>query len=231
MEYVKDQLAEVREAVALAEKASGRAPGEVKLMAVSKTFPPEAVVAAYEAGQRIFGENRVQELETKVPILPSDIEWHLIGHLQSNKAPKATTLAAYIHSVDSVKLLSRLDKLAEESGARPKILLELNISGEESKFGMTDEKESMALADVAVKCKNIDFVGLMTMAAFGAENGELRRVFSGLRLLRDKMQSEFDVKLPELSMGMSSDYKIAIEEGSTFVRIGTAIFGKRNYAV
>lgn len=229
-DYVKEQLLQVRESVAMAAVKSGRKAEDVKLLAVSKTFPCEAVTAAYEAGQRLFGENKVQELETKVPVLPKDIQWHLIGHLQSNKALKAVTLAHSIHSVDSVKLLQRLDRLAGESNCRPEILLELNISGEESKFG-AGVPEAMALASEAVKASNLSFKGLMTMAPFDVDEKTLRTVFSGLRKLRDAIEAEFSVKLPELSMGMSGDYAIAIEEGSTLVRIGTAIFGKRDYSV
>ena len=229
-DYVKEQLAQVREAVASAALKSGRKPDDVKLLAVSKTFPNEAVTAAYEAGQRLFGENKVQELELKAPALPSDIQWHLIGHLQSNKALKAVTLAHSIHSVDSVRLLQRLDRLACENKCRPEILLELNISGEESKFG-AGEKEAMLLAAEAVKAANLSFRGLMTMAPFDAGEKTLRSVFSELRRLRDSMEKEFTLTLPELSMGMSGDYAVAIEEGSTLVRIGTAIFGKRNYSV
>jgi pyridoxal phosphate enzyme (YggS family) len=231
MNHIKEQLAELRSSIEETAKAAGRKAEEIKLVAVSKTFPPEAISAAYGEGQRVFGENKVQELEVKSPVLPKDIEWHLIGHLQSNKALKAIKLASYIHSVDSVKLLTRIDKLSLENSLKPKILLELNISGEDSKFGLNDEKAAMELALAAVECKNVDFKGLMTMAPFGADESELRNVFSGLRKLRDKMEKEFSIKLPELSMGMSSDYKTAIEEGATFVRIGSSIFGKRNYAL
>ncbi|OGV32026.1 MAG: YggS family pyridoxal phosphate enzyme [Lentisphaerae bacterium GWF2_45_14] len=230
-DYVKQQLAQVREAVASAALKSGRKADDVKLLAVSKTFPNEAVIAAYEAGQRLFGENKVQELELKAPVLPSDIAWHLIGHLQSNKVLKAVTLASSIHSVDSLRLLQRIDRLAGENNCKPEILLEFNISGEESKFGASAEKDAMLLAAEAVKCANLSFRGLMTMAPLEADEQALRNIFSNLRKLRDLMEAEFVVKLPELSMGMSGDYAVAVEEGSTLVRIGTAIFGRRNYAV
>jgi pyridoxal phosphate enzyme (YggS family) len=229
MDHIKEQIAEIRASIEDAAKAAGRKPEDVKLVAVSKTFPAEAVTAAYNEGQRIFGENKVQELEIKCPILPDDIEWHLIGHLQGNKALKAINLASWIHSVDSIKLVKRIDRLAEENKVKPNILLELNVSGEDSKFGLTDERATMDLAAIAVESQNVNFKGLMTMAPFGADESELRSVFSSLRKLRDRMENEFSIKLPELSMGMSSDFKIAIEEGATFVRIGTAIFGKRSY--
>ena len=225
--YIREQLSGIKSKIAELEKSSGRAPGSVKLIAVSKTFSADCVRAAYDAGQRVFGENRVQELEEKSPRLPDDIEWHVIGHLQSNKALKAVTLASYIHSIDSVKLLQRLDRLAAENKKRPGILLEINVSGEASKFGIADMTQAMLLGEEALKCANLDFRGLMTMAPLEASGDEIRSVFSSLRELRDRMEAQFGVKIPELSMGMSSDYEAAIREGATFVRIGTAIFGRR----
>jgi pyridoxal phosphate enzyme (YggS family) len=227
--HIEAQLLEVKEKIAEAALKANREPDEVKLIAVSKTFPAEAVVSAYEAGQRAFGENRVLELADKKAVLPDDIEWHMIGHLQSNKALKAVENAAWIHSVDSVKLLERLERLDSEQGCRPKILLEINVSGEASKFGTDDFSMAMNLAHEAFSCENLDFKGLMTMAPFGAEENELREVFAGLRELRDRMETELGTKLPELSMGMSQDFEQAIAEGATMVRIGTAIFGKRDY--
>ena len=228
MDYIKTQLREVRERLNHAARTAGREPSEIKLIAVSKTFPQEAIEEAYGDEQRLFGENRVQELEIKVPALAEDIEWHLIGHLQSNKVVKAVVLADYIHAVDSEKLIRRIDRLAGEAGTKPKILLEINISGEETKFGVKSETETLTLAQVATSCKNVDFVGLMTMAPYGSTEEELHNVFGGLRKLRDKIETELDIVLPELSMGMSGDFEIAIQEGATFIRVGTAIFGKRN---
>jgi pyridoxal phosphate enzyme (YggS family) len=177
----------------------------------------------------MFGENRVQELAEKVPLLPHDIEWHLIGHLQGNKVSKAVELAHLIHSVDSEKLLRRINRIAGDADKKQKILLEINISGEESKFGETADADAVAsLVSLAVASKNIELMGFMTMAPFGADENELRRVFSSLRELRDDMEKEFDVSLPELSMGMSSDYEYAIAEGATIIRVGTSIFGKRD---
>ena len=180
MEHIKEQLEAILGSIAQTAKNAGRNPEDVKLVAVSKNFPREAAAVAYEAGQRTFGENRVQELEAKAPALPNDIEWHLIGHLQGNKALKAVNMAAYIHSVDSIRLLNRIDRLAGENSKRPKILLELNVSKEASKFGLTEEKAAMELAEAAVKCQSLDFAGLMTMAPFGAEDDALKSVFSGL---------------------------------------------------
>ncbi|MFA6715174.1 MAG: YggS family pyridoxal phosphate-dependent enzyme [Victivallales bacterium] len=226
MDYIKENLFEIRENVAVAARKAGRDPESVKLIAVSKTFPAEAVQSAYDAGQRRFGENRVQDLALKNAALPDDIEWHMIGHLQSNKVKLAVENAAYIHAVDSVKLLQKIDRTAGELGRSPKILLEVNISGEESKFG-ADAEAAAKLVKNALECKNASVVGLMTMAPFGAAERELHFVFGSLRRLRDELQNEFGLNLPELSMGMSGDFETAIEEGATLVRIGTSIFGKR----
>lgn len=226
MEYIKENLAEIRESIAAAARKAGRRAESVKLIAVSKTFPPEAVQSAYNAGQRRFGENRVQELARKTAALPEDTEWHMIGHLQSNKASLALENATYIHTVDSVKLLKKLDRIAGELGRSPKILLEINISGEESKFGAAAEAAA-ELVKNALECENIRVAGLMTMAPFAASESELRFVFGSLRRLRDALQNKFGLSLPELSMGMSGDFEIAIEEGATMVRIGTSIFGRR----
>ncbi len=228
--HIPEQLDEVRERVAAAAKKCGRDPESVKLIAVSKTFPGEAVETAYGAEQRLFGENKVQELELKHESLPDDIEWHLIGHLQSNKVVKAVAYADYIHAVDSEKLVKRIDRLAGEAGTKPRVLIEVNVSGEESKFGLSGGEETIAVAEAAAQCENVEFVGLMTMAPYGASVEELKSVFSGLRALRDRIQEKLKIELPELSMGMSSDFEIAVEEGATFVRVGTAIFGKRDYS-
>jgi len=227
-DYLRQQYEEVKNALADAARAAGRAPEEVRLIAVSKTFPAADIAALYSLGQRLFGESKLQELEPKAAALPADIEWQLIGHLQSNKAAKAVTLAACIHSVDSVKLIERLDRLAGEAGKTVRILLELNLSGETSKFGSTSA-DAMTLAEAAVKSPHLDLTGLMTMAPYEATEHDLHQIFGGLRLLRDRMKAEFGRPLPELSMGMSGDFRIAVAEGATLVRIGTAIFGKRNY--
>jgi hypothetical protein len=226
MKYIQENLRKIRGRIVFAAEKAGRDPQNIKLIAVSKTFPAEAVQSAYDVGQRLFGENKVQDLAFKNAALPKDIEWHMIGHLQSNKAKLAVENADYIHAVDSIKLLKRVDRLAGELGRSPKILLEINVSGEESKFG-ADAELVKDLAQTAARCENITLVGLMTMAPFGVPEAELRFVFSSLRKLRDDLQNEFGLNLPELSMGMSGDFGIAIEEGATMVRIGTSIFGKR----
>ena len=226
--YIKNQIEEVIASVNSAADKYNREQGSVRLLAVSKTFPIEAVEAAYGTGQLLFGENRVQELTEKVPVLPQDIDWHLIGHLQSNKVAKAVELSHLIHSVDSEKLIRRIDRIAGEIGKKQKILLELNVSGEKSKFGESADAAT-PLVKAALNMPNVDLQGFMTMAPFGAKECELRNVFSSLREVRNSMEKEFDVSLPELSMGMSSDFEFAIAEGATLVRIGTSIFGKRSY--
>ena len=229
LSYIENNLKTVLNDISTATISSSRNPNSVKLLAVSKTFPEEAVLQAYKCGQRSFGENKIQELETKVPSLPNDIEWHLIGHLQSNKVAKAVELVDYIHSVDSKKLIQRIDRIAGEKKRKIKILLEVNVSGEESKFGLTLDKLENC-AKIASECKNIEFVGLMTMAPFDADDNVLSKIFSALRSERDRLEKALKIKLSELSMGMSSDYRIAIKEGATIVRIGTSIFGKRDYS-
>ena len=229
MSKLSEQLANVLNAVNETAASAGR-DGEVKLLAVSKTFPASDVLEAYNAGQKEFGENRVQELEQKVPVLPKDIVWHLIGHLQSNKAAKAAELADWVHSVDSVKLVNKLSDAAQKAGKTLNILLEVNVSGEESKYGIRTKEALYQVAEAAISAPAIQWKGLMTMAPAAAEGEELRQVFSGLRQMRDELEQKYSVSLPELSMGMSGDYPAAIAEGATIVRIGTAIFGGRDYS-
>jgi pyridoxal phosphate enzyme (YggS family) len=224
---IAENLRRIREEIEGIAVGSGRKSDSVRLLAVSKTRTLGEIEEARDAGQLAFGENRVQELEEKAPALPRDIEWHLIGHLQSNKAAKALRLAAWIHSVDSVSLLQRLDRLAGELEARPYILLEINVSGESSKFGVKEEDAMAELAEAAASCRNLHWKGLMTMAPFDADEATLHRVFGGLRNLRDTWSARHGIPLSELSMGMSSDYAAAIREGATIVRIGSALFGHR----
>lgn len=227
MSSIKENLEDIRSRIADAALKCGRNPADVRLLAVSKTFPPADVMEAFEAGQLMFGENRIQELETKVPALPSALEWHLIGHLQSNKAAKAAKLASWIHSIDSVKLVQKLDSSASECNKRINVLLEVNVSGEESKFGIRSYDELLEIASHVKNSPCLELRGLMTMAEFDADEATLRRTFAGLRTCRDKLQDELKMQLPELSMGMSGDFVQAIAEGSTIVRIGTAVFGRR----
>lgn len=226
--YIERNLFQIKNEIEKATIAANRRSDSVKLIAVSKNFPVEDISHAYSFGQRAFGENKIQELESKAPKLQKDIEWHLIGHLQSNKVAKAVDIAEYIHSVDSEKLIQRIDRIALEKNKIQKILLEVNVSEEGSKFGLKLSELESCVA-LALKCNNLKLVGLMTMAPFDISENELNNLFSVLKAKRDEMELKFRIKLPELSMGMSGDFKAAIANGSTMVRIGTAIFGNRNY--
>jgi pyridoxal phosphate enzyme (YggS family) len=206
-----------------------RRSGDVKILAVSKTFPVEAIREAYSCGVRMFGENKIQELAVKVAQLPDDVEWHFIGHLQSNKAAKAVELADWIHSVDSLKLLQKLDRCAGEQHKRPVILLEVN-SGEEAKSGISYD-ELFDLARAAAAAENLDFRGLMTMAPLCDDPAVWQKAFENLASARDELEKALQITLPELSMGMTGDFKEAIAAGSTIVRIGSRLFGNRCYSV
>lgn len=208
-------------------KACNRPADAVKILAVSKTFPAEAIQEAYACGVRCFGENKVQELSEKAQNLPDDIEWHFIGHLQSNKAAKAVQYAAWIHSVDSLKLLNKLDRAAGELGKKPVILLEVN-SGEASKSGV-DYNDLPALAEAAANAQNLQFKGLMTMAPLTDDRNEWIKAFQKLAAARDELEKSLNITLPELSMGMSGDFAEAVQCNSTIIRIGSRLFGNRNY--
>jgi pyridoxal phosphate enzyme (YggS family) len=204
---------------------------DCRLIAVSKTHPKEKIKEAYDAGQRIFGENKVQELIAKQAELPNDIEWHMIGHLQSNKVKQLVPVVSLIHSVDSFKLLEEINKQAKRINRVVSCLLQIYIAKEEAKFGL-DENEVIDLIQSG-KIAQLDYVkvtGLMGMATFTDNNDQVRNEFRNLKKLFDqitKMNLPLNMEMKELSMGMSQDYQIAIEEGSTLVRIGTAIFGSR----
>ncbi|MBT8046443.1 MAG: YggS family pyridoxal phosphate-dependent enzyme, partial [Pontiella sp.] len=193
------------------------------LLAVSKTKPPEAIREAADCGLRLFGENRVQEAQSKIPLCPSGLEWHLIGHLQTNKAKLAVRFFQMIHSVDSMKLLQALDAHADVTLP---VLLQVNVSGEAAKFGMTPD-EVAGVIEAANRMQKVEVHGLMTIPPFSPDPEKTRVHFAALRDLRDRLQDETGTPLPELSMGMSHDLEVAIEEGSTWVRIGTDLFGKR----
>ena len=209
----------------LTETIAGLSKGgkPAKIIAVSKGQDAKKILEAYDAGVRNFGENRIQEAVEKIPLLPKNATWHLVGHLQTNKAKKAVKLFHMIHSVDSEKLASELDKFAEKEGKKQKILLQVNISEEESKFGMKPE-ETAEIAKKILQMKNIELIGLMTIAPDTEDRERIRGCFAGLRKLKEEIEKETPVSLPELSMGMSSDYEIAIEEGATMLRIGRTIF-------
>ena len=222
-------LTAVRARIDAAARRAGRDPGEITLIAVSKTFGADHVRAAWAAGQQDFGENKVQEALQKISAT-SDIpvRWHLIGHLQSNKARKAAAPFAAIHSIDSVDLLQRIDSAAAEAGAAPDILVQVDLAGEESKFGAPAD-EARRVVDAALACQAVRLCGLMLLPPWSEEQEAARPWFVRLRELRDAWIAAGVPRdaLRHLSMGMSHDFEAAIEEGATMVRVGTAIFGKR----
>jgi len=218
-----ERLGKVEQRIADACAQAGRPRASVRLLAVSKTKPPEAVREAAGCGLRLFGENKVQEAQAKIPQCPSGLEWHLIGHLQSNKAKVAARLFQMIHSVDSLKLLQALETHADTTLP---ILLQVNVSGEAAKSGMKPD-EVANVVEAANQMSNVEVHGLMTIPPFTPDPEKARGHFRALRKLRDRVQEETGTPLPELSMGMSHDLEVAIEEGSTWVRIGTDLFGAR----
>jgi pyridoxal phosphate enzyme (YggS family) len=197
----------------------------VTLVAVSKTVPVERIREAIDAGVRILGENRIQEARDKIPAIPGLAEWHLVGHLQTNKAKLAVQLFEMIHSLDSPKLAQTLDKHGHEANRVVRCLIEVNLAGEEGKSG-TAEEGVRPLLEAAVQLPQVRVEGLMAMPPFWPDPEQVRPFFRRLRGLRDKLEAE-GFRLPELSMGMTHDFEVAIEEGATMVRIGTAIFGPR----
>lgn len=205
----------------------GRNRSEIKLIAVSKTQLKEVIEEALRAGIKDLGENKAQELRDKSEIIVGDFNWHFIGHLQSNKIKYVIKSAEYIHSVDSIKLADEINKKAESINKIQKVLLEINTSKEASKFGLTDEKEIFEISEFCNLAKNLDLVGLMTMAPYTDDDTIIRKCFVNLRSVKEKLNSS-GFQIRELSMGMTNDYEIAIEEGATMLRIGTAIFGERN---
>jgi len=224
---IAENLALVREKIQESARRSGRAVGEVDLMVVSKTWPAEVVQEAVDAGQIIFGENRLQEGEEKVPALSSELEWHFIGTLQSNKVRKVLPLFPVVHSISSLKLVRFIDRVAGEMDLKPRIFLEVNLAGEESKGGFTGE-EMIENLDRICAYKNFSWRGLMCIPPQVEDPEEARPWFSKLRELQEELRARSGFELPELSMGMSGDYEVAIEEGSTIVRVGSAIFGARS---
>jgi pyridoxal phosphate enzyme (YggS family) len=223
---IPDNLAKVRQAISEAEKAAGRPDGSVQLVAVTKTHPVDVVQKAIDAGQLIFGENRVQEARAKIPEVSSRVQWHLIGHLQSNKVRVALPLFQLIHGIDSVELLADVDRIAAELGLFPRLLLQVNVAGEASKFGFSPA-ELLEQIETIAAFKRANIEGLMTIPPLAPSAEHTRRSFVALRELRDRLVRESGFALPELSMGMSGDYQVAIAEGATMVRVGTAIFGER----
>lgn len=226
---VADNVREVREDIAEACIRAGRDPESVSLMAVTKNHDESAVSAAYEAGVRCFGENRVQEAAAKYAERPGDLDLHLIGHLQRNKAKAAAGLFSTVQSIDRVETAEALDRQSGQAGVRMRILLEVNTSGEDSKYGVSDTDALRSLLDGILELEHLDPVGLMTLAPFTDEEQPIRRSFRELvRLFTIVARGYPDLAFTELSMGMSNDYAIAVEEGSTMVRLGTRLFGARS---
>lgn len=226
---IKENLAKVRENIRKACEKAGRNPEEVTLIAVSKTKPVSMLEEAYQAGSREFGENKVQEIMDKYPQLPSDVRWHMIGHLQRNKVKYVIDKACLIHSVDSLRLAEEISSQAEKKKVETDILVEVNIAQEESKFG-TSREEAVRLVEEIARLPHIHIRGLMTIAPFVENPEDNRQYFRQIRELSvDIMQKNIDnVNMSVLSMGMTGDYMVAIEEGATMVRVGTGIFGERN---
>ncbi len=228
MDTLADRLAAVQASIAEAATGAGRAVEDIELVAVSKTHPPEAVHEALDAGQGLFGESRVQEARAKIPLLPGRARWHFIGHLQRNKIRHALGLSfELLHGIDSLETARDVNRIADEAGAFPKLLLEVNVAGESSKFGFTPAKLREQMEEL-LALDRLQIEGLMTIAPLAPKAEDSRPHFAKLREVREAMQSEFRVPLPRLSMGMSGDYAVAIEEGATLVRVGTAIFGTRS---
>ena len=234
---IADRLTEIRGRIASAAQSAGRDPSSVRLVAVSKTFPIESVAEAFAAGQRDFGENRVQEALQKIELALQKVErsadqsirWHLLGHLQTNKARKAAPAFAMIQSVDSVELIHKLDQAAADTHHAPELLIQVDLAGEATKYGVPPA-EVPRLFEAAAACRAARVVGLMTLPPAPDTPEESRRWFRQLRELRKTWQASGVpvAMLRELSMGMSGDFDVAIEEGATIVRVGTAIFGSRH---
>jgi PLP dependent protein len=226
VENVAENLERVRAQIAEAAKKAGRAADELELVAISKTHEAEKVRLAFDAGQQLFGESRVQEARAKIPLLPSSARWHFVGRLQRNKVRHALPLFELFHSVDSLELARDMNRIAEEEGLRPRILLEVNVAGEGSKIGFAPETLRQQM-EALLEFPRLTIEGLMTIPPLGPEAEASRRYFAALRELRDQLAAKFPIELPQLSMGMTGDFVVAVEEGATLVRVGTAIFGKR----
>lgn len=229
---IKENLKDVHEKIEAACKRSGRDPKEVTLISVSKTKPIPLLQEAYDAGERFFGENKVQEIMDKYPELPQDINWHMIGHLQRNKVKYIVDKVVLIHSVDSLRLAVAISEEAVKKNVDVDILVEVNVAEEESKFGITTEETIQLIKEIS-KLPKVHVKGLMTIAPFVDDPEENRTVFKTLKKLSVDIDNQNidNISMEILSMGMTNDYEVAIEEGATMVRVGTGIFGARNYAV
>jgi PLP dependent protein len=227
MAEITENLERVRSQIADAAKKSGRSPGDIELVAISKTHEAEKVRAAFEAGQQVFGESRVQEARVKIPLLPSALRWHFVGRLQKNKVRHALPLFELFHSVDSLELGRDMNRIAEEEGLHPRVLLEVNVAGEGSKIGFAPET-LRAQMEALLALPRLTIEGLMTIPPLAREAEDSRNYFVELRGLRDALEKDFKVRLPQVSIGMTNDFVVAVEEGATLVRVGTAIFGERS---
>lgn len=226
MSIISNNLIAIRSRMKSAADRVDRQVSDIQLVAVSKTYPPAVIREAWDAGQRVFGENRVQDALPKILELPAEAEWHFIGHLQSNKIRKALPAFTLIHGVDNPELAIQINRIAGEMGLTANILLEINVSGEASKFGFSPDALRQNLEDL-LSLPYLRVKGLMTMAPYSEDPEKARPIFSELRKLRDELAVKTGHPLPELSMGMSGDFEVAIEEGATIVRIGSSIFGHR----
>jgi PLP dependent protein len=228
---IADRVAAVRERIARAAARVGRTAGEITLVAVSKTHPPQAVREAFAAGVRDVGENRVQEAEGKVAALadlrPQGLRWHLVGHLQSNKAKKAAALFDWVHSLDGASIGQRLGEAAQAEGRQMRALLQVDLAGEETKFGVEEARLFVALESLRA-LPAVKLLGLMALPPYEEDAERVRPYFRQLRVLRDRARERGLLEGAELSMGMSHDLEVAVEEGATLVRVGTAIFGERH---
>lgn len=230
MSDIAANLTLIRERIRAACHRVGRDPESVQLIAVSKTFPADDVRSAMDAGQQVFGESRLQEAEAKIDLLPSSLHWHFIGRVQRNKVRRILPRFEVIHAIDSLRLAHYADEIAREFGLFPKVFLQVNIAGEESKGGF-ETKVIQSEIDALLSLERLEVVGLMCIPPAAKVPDDSRQWFAALRLLRDQLQSATGASLPALSMGMSGDYEVAIEEGATHVRVGSSIFGVRSYRV
>jgi len=226
MNEVEKNLIFIRERIAAAAARAGREPGGVELVAVSKTFPATAVREAWHAGQAVFGESRVQEAAAKIPDLPGALRWHFIGHLQKNKVRRALPLFDLFHGVESSELAQAMDRIAAEEGVFPRVLLEVNVAGEASKFGFKPDAIEREI-DALLALPRLQIEGLMAIAPYDEDAEASRPHFRALRELRDRLAAKTGLPFGTLSMGMSGDFEVAVEEGATLVRVGSAIFGSR----
>jgi pyridoxal phosphate enzyme (YggS family) len=230
MDHIGANLLEIRGRIETACRKSGRTSSSVDLIAVSKTFPADAIREAANCGQVVFGESKLQEAEPKIGLLPDRLRWHFIGRVQKNKVRKILPLFETVHAIDSLRLAQYTSDIAEEFGLFPKVFLQVNIGGEYSKGGFESDVLEAEMEDL-LRIERLEILGLMAIPPAGPDAESSRGWFAALRELRDRLESKFTVSLPGLSMGMSGDFEIAIEEGATHVRVGSAIFGKRAYRV